>query len=55
MPKRICSVCGKEKDVQGGKVCEKGHFICKDDVWSAPSLVGAAERKICPLDSKPLR
>ena len=29
MAKRICAKCGKEHDVQGGKTCEKGHFICK--------------------------
>ena len=29
MPKRICDKCGKEKDMAGGKTCEKGHFICR--------------------------
>ena len=28
MPKRVCDVCGKNKDVSGGKICEKGHFVC---------------------------
>lgn len=31
MPKRICDVCGKNKDVEGGKTCEKGHFVCRAD------------------------
>jgi hypothetical protein len=28
MLKRVCAVCGEEKDVKNGKICEKGHFIC---------------------------
>lgn len=48
MPKRICSACGKEKDVRGGKECENGHFICKQCVWSGLS-------KECPLCGKHLR
>ena len=55
MPRRTCDSCGKEKDVQGGKVCEEGHFICKACVWSAPGLLGPGERKTCPLCGKPLR
>ena len=55
MPKRICDACGREKDVQGGKICENGHFICKDCVWSAPGLLGPGERKTCPLCGKHLR
>jgi len=27
MPKRTCDSCGKQKDVKGGKVCEKGRFM----------------------------
>ena len=30
MPKKICSICGKEKDIFGGKECENDHFTCKD-------------------------
>ena len=55
MPKRICDSCGKERDVKGGKTCEKGHFICKSCVWSAPAIVPPAERKACPLCKKLLR
>jgi len=29
MPKRVCACCGKERDISGGKICEKGHFICR--------------------------
>lgn len=28
MPTRVCAVCGNAKDLAGGMVCEKGHFIC---------------------------
>ena len=29
MPKRICSNCGKEKDVQGGKLAKMGTLFVK--------------------------
>lgn len=28
MAKRKCDACGKEKELSGGKTCEKGHFHC---------------------------
>jgi hypothetical protein len=34
MPKRLCVVCAKEKDLEGGKTCEKGHFVCKGCAYS---------------------
>jgi hypothetical protein len=55
MPQRTCDSCGKEKDVTGGRTCEKGHFLCKDCVWSAPALIGHTDRTSCPLCGKPLR
>ena len=30
MTKRNCDHCGKQKPLEGGKVCSMGHFICKD-------------------------
>jgi hypothetical protein len=54
MSKRICDADGKEEDVQGGKTCENGHFICKKHVWSGPMLF-PSEEKYCPLCKKPLR
>jgi len=56
MPKRICDVCGKEKDVAGGKTCENGHFVCKDCLWKGTlgGLVGGPATR-CPLCGKPLR
>lgn len=50
MPSRICDVCGNEKDVYGGKVCSKGHFVCKDERCHYSD--GAYR---CPLDDEPLR
>lgn len=50
MPKRICSTCGNLKDVRGGKICETGHFICRDCIW-----VRFFELKICPLCKKPMK
>lgn len=45
MTKRVCAGCGKEKEVSGGNVCEKGHFICSSC---------ASGRSTCPLDQKKL-
>jgi hypothetical protein len=45
--KRMCAKCGRERDIQGGKVCEKGHFVCKECV--KPSGFFASELKKCPL------
>jgi len=52
MPKRKCDSCGKEKDVKGGKTCERGHFICAGCTYGG--LFGGT-RKTCPLCGKPLK
>ena len=52
MDKRICDKCGKEKEVKGGRSCEKGHFICQSCVGVGIFSDGI---KRCPLCSKPLR
>jgi hypothetical protein len=52
MVERVCVVCNKKKSVKGGRICEKDHFVCREDVYSG--LVFVAERKTCPLDGKPL-
>jgi hypothetical protein len=53
MPKRLCDVCGKDKDVAGGKTCQKGHFICKTCVYSGVIII--SEKKYCPLDETALK
>jgi hypothetical protein len=53
MSQRTCDACGKAKDVSGGRTCEKGHFICKDCVYSG--VIFISERQACPLCKKPLR
>jgi hypothetical protein len=53
MVERVCAVCNRKKNVKGGKVCEKGHFVCREDVYFG--IVFVTERTVCPLDSKPLR
>jgi transposase-like protein len=54
MQKRICDACGKERELKGGKVCDNGHFICKECLWKSAGLFGGP-RKTCPLCDKPLR
>ncbi len=46
MPKRICDVCGKEKEVSWGKTCEKGHFVCAS---CADFGFLAGKRTQCPI------
>ncbi|MFX1534659.1 MAG: hypothetical protein ACFFDI_10595 [Promethearchaeota archaeon] len=48
MSKRICANCGNKKDVWGGKVCAKDHFICRGCYMSRG-------RSACPLCGTPLR
>jgi hypothetical protein len=45
MPTRKCDGCGQVKDVHGGKVCEKGHFLCS----------GCGNRIECPICGTRLR
>jgi len=52
MPKRKCAVCGKEKSVEWGKICQNDHFICRECVWISPGLLGV---KRCPLCNKPMK
>ena len=53
--KRHCDACGKEKELQGGKTCEKGHFICKSCVTTHYGVFGNDTRSKCPVCSKPLK
>lgn len=53
MAERVCDVCGKKKDMDGDKTCQKSHFICKSCVYSGVILI--SEKKHCPLDKTPLR
>jgi hypothetical protein len=43
---RVCAACGETKDLRGGKICEKGHFICS-----------SCQRRVtkCPIDAAKLR
>ncbi|MDD3427852.1 MAG: hypothetical protein PHR42_02795 [Caldisericia bacterium] len=56
MAERICDCCGKKKDVEGGKTCENGHFICKSCVYELIGFLGIGPvRTTCPICHKPLR
>ena len=48
MSKRVCSNCGNDKEVSGGKTREGGHFICFGCV-NARGLIK------CPLCKSQLR
>jgi hypothetical protein len=52
MAKRLCVVCNKEKDMEGGKICEEGHFVCEADI---NSWIPGNRRTVCPLDKTKLR
>jgi len=54
--KRICSNCGKEKDVPDGITCENDHFIYKNCVYAGISFMGfESALAICPFYKKPLK
>ncbi len=55
MARRICDICGKDKDVQGGKVCEKGHFVCSQCVHGSGLQLLGPSRTACPICGKKLR
>ncbi len=50
MATRVCAICGEEKNVSGGKICENDHFICKKDLAD-----GWLTKSRCPLDKTDLR
>ena len=54
MAKRVCDVCGKEKDVKDGIACEKGHFICSSCKRSEGFIFDSVRTK-CPICGKPAR
>ena len=51
--KRICDACGKEKELQYGKTCSSGHFICSSCRGYTNML--SIPRKTCPICKKDLR
>ena len=53
--KRNCDICGSSKELQGGKTCEKGHFICKGCVTTRYGVFGNDTRAKCPICEKPLK
>ena len=48
MAKRTCVKCGKEKELEGGKICEKGHFVCSS-CKSGYGFFGNADLSKCPV------
>jgi hypothetical protein len=49
MATRSCAKCGEEKNIQGGKICEKGHFVCKGCVnkgWTALTRCPVCETRL---------
>ncbi|NOX37246.1 MAG: hypothetical protein GXO78_06900 [Calditrichaeota bacterium] len=46
MAKRVCVVCGKEKELLGGKTCPKGHFVCRGCIFQG-WIIG--RRTQCPI------
>lgn len=54
MAKRVCDVCGKEKDVSGGVTCSTGHFMCSSCKYAKGFLLDS-KRTQCPICKKSLR
>ena len=55
MATRTCDYKGHVRDLSGGRVCESGHFICKECVWGGPRRVLGGGMQTCPLCRKRLR
>lgn len=54
MAQRRCDKCSQERDLSGGKVCDRSHFFCRHCFNnSAGLLFGPWER--CPYDQTKLR
>ena len=51
--KRICDSCGKEKTLEYGQTCEKGHFICSN--CRGNTSIISTTRKYCPICKTKLR
>lgn len=49
MSKRSCASCGKEKELKGGRVCEKGHFVCRECVYKGSDFLFTHEKSKCPI------
>jgi hypothetical protein len=39
--------------MEGCKICQKGHFICKSCIYSGVIII--SEKKYCPLDKTALK
>jgi len=48
MAERKCDICGQNKDVYGGKICQSGHFTCKSCYYSN----GVTYCQICQTELK---
>lgn len=55
MAKRTCASCGKDKELEGGKVCERGHFVCKGCVYAGSNMLFLHKKTKCPLCGTVLR
>ncbi len=55
MAHRNCAECGKDKELTGGKVCEKGHFICKHCVNKDSDFLFSRPKSKCPICSTRLK
>jgi hypothetical protein len=54
VPKRICDECAKEKPIENGKTCERGHFFCSSCQLNTVGIFGGA-RTHCPICRQKLR
>ncbi len=54
MGERTCDSCGKKENLEGGKTCERGHFICNSCITKPIGIFSGSMRQ-CPLCKKELK
>lgn len=52
MVRKLCTKCGKDKPLKGGKFCPSDHFVCADHVRGGIMSIPTRD---CPVCGKPLQ
>lgn len=49
MPTRACAACGEKKEIEGGMICERGHFICRACSGKSKGIIFDHTLSRCPV------